>query len=57
MMIDDNIKKVLILAGIVPEQVTEQIIILADHMLKINPRIATAAASLRIELQRKGIVK
>ncbi len=57
MMIDEDIKKVLILAGIVPEQVTEQIIILADHMLKINPRIATAATSLRIELQRKGIMK
>jgi len=57
MMIDEDIKKVLILAGIVPEQVTEQIIILADHMLKINPRITVAAASLRIELQRKGIMK
>ena len=56
-MIDEDIKKVLILAGIVPEQVTEQIIILADHMLKINPRITVAAASLRIELQRKGIMK
>lgn len=56
-MIDKDIQQVMLLAGLTPEQVTEPILALADHMLKVYPRVATAAFELRQELRRKGLMK
>jgi len=56
-MIDKDILEVITLAGLKPEAVTEPILALADHMLKVYPRVATAAFELRQDLRRKGIMK
>jgi len=57
MMIDKDLLEIMRLAGLRDEQITEPILALADHMLKVNPRIATAAAALRQDLKRKGVLK
>jgi len=57
MMIDKDILEVILLSGLPKEAVTEQVLYLADHMLKIHPQIATAAFELRQDLRRKGLIK
>jgi hypothetical protein len=57
MMIDKDLLEVMRLAGLNDEQITEPILPLADHMFKVNPRIASAAAALRQDLKRKGVLK
>lgn len=57
MMIDKDILEVIDLTGLPREAITEQIVAIADHMLKVNPRIASAADALRKDLQKKGLVK
>ena len=54
MKIDKDILEVIHLAGIQNDQITDQILALADHLLKIHPSTVGAATALRRNLQARG---
>jgi len=51
MRIDKDILEVIHLAGIQNDQITDRILALADHLLKIYPSTVDAAAALHRNLQ------
>ena len=55
--IDENFQKVIHLAGIQPEQITDQVLVLADHLLMRHPNIPTAGVAVRQQLISKGVLR
>jgi len=54
MKIDKDILEVIHLAGIQNDHITDQILALADHLLRIHPSTIGAAAAMRRNLQARG---
>jgi hypothetical protein len=57
MKIDKDILEVIHLAGIQDAQITDQILALADHLLKIHPSTFSAADAMRRNLQARGTLQ